>query len=347
MINAKKYQRCMMLSGGGFRYAYYLGIYAAFNDVDQAPDLLLGTCGGAVAAAIIQGLPNDAERKQWVCSPHMHQFWCELKSNPRSTFTRALWHAFKRKLSANHAAVIPDLFNDYLFEIERYVPLPPFNADLEATAIAIVAGKLLYTETDIDLPRNGRKLFKEVIFCSQRVQSLLSNASSAVASSENAVDAEVLFDTQMPIAEAARASVSDMYYFRCHRYGADHYIGGAINLVPIELAQQLADTVLAEIKNPYDPHFAIPALKAVFGIDGNQRLQAIDKQSADIWVDTSDISQVLKRQRFDKKIHWWSNQIALMAPRNYHDYVKMIDAQWQYGYDRAMLSITASNKHSA
>jgi predicted acylesterase/phospholipase RssA len=347
MIKPEKYESCMLLSGGGFRYAYYLGMYAAFNDRNQAPSLLLATCGGAVAAAIIQGLPDDAQRKQWVRSPHMHQFWRELKSNPRYGITRAAWQAAKRKMLAPHAQIIPDLFNDYLFEIEQYVPLPAFNRDPSAIAVAIVAGKLRYSETEVGQPRHSRKLFHEIVFCDPRTHALLSNTASALANADNALDTEILVDTQMPIAEAARASISDMYYFRCHHYRDHDYVGGAINLVPIEIARQLAHKVIAEIKSPYDAAFSIPALKAVFGIDGNQRLQSVAKQFVDVWVDTSDMRSVLKHHRFDKKIDWRHNRITLTAPRSYVAYTQMIDAQWQYGYDRGRLSILTSGKSSA
>ena len=336
MLNAKKYQRCMILSGGGFRFGYFLGMYAALAAQKKAPDILLGTCGGAVAAAIIQGLPNDEARKQWIRSPQMHEYWCSLKTNPRSRLTGTLWSAAKRRMLARDAKYIPDLFHDYLFEIERYVPLPKYPVALEdRPAVAILAGQLAYYESDVGMLRDKRKLFNEIVFCDQRSNRLLSDQTSAVSSPANAIDTQVLLNTSMPLDEAARASISDMFYFRCHSRAGESYVGGAINLVPTELARALAHQIIVEKKSAYDSQLAIPAIKAVFGMDANRRLAQVHGQAVDCWIDTSDMTTALKQNSFDKKLNWRTNQIELAAPKSYDAYAEMIDAQWQYGYDRA------------
>jgi Patatin-like phospholipase len=342
MTAVEKYQTCMILSGGGFRYSYYLGMHAAVAEKYQPPDLLLGTCGGAIAAAIIQGLPNNQQRKEWICSEHMYDFWCGFKANQTAKFTHALWRALKRKFNSQPAPTVADVFNDYLFEIEHYVPLPTLTKSEPDIAVAIVAGKILYSEADVGKPRTQKKLFQEIIFCNERSRHLLSGIQSSIAADNNAIASDVLLDARMPINEAARASVSDMFYFRCHAYQSQHYIGGAINLMPIEAARQLAHKVIAEIKCPYDNNFAVPALRAAFGIDGNLRLNNVLGQLADLWIDTSDMQRALKSARIQKKLNWIKNRIELLPPPSYAEYVGMVEAQWQYGYDRAALAIAAS-----
>ena len=343
MTNAKKYQRCMILSGGGFRFGYFLGMYAALAAQNKAPDILLGTCGGAVAAAIIQGLPNDAARKQWIRSPQMHNYWRGLKTNPQSRLTGTIWNAAKRRLLANDAKYIPDLLRDYLFEIEQYVPLPQCTTDFEhKPAVAILAGQLQYKESEIGILRHKRKLFNEIVFCDDRSNQLLMGQSSAVSSPSNAVSTEVLLSTQMPMDEAARASISDMYYFRCHNYAGQCFVGGAINLVPTEIARALAHQIIVEKKSAYDRQLAIPAIKAVFGIEANERLAQVHAQAVDCWIDTSDMTTALKQDSFDKKLNWRKNQIELAAPASYDAFTEMIDSQWQYGYERATQALMTS-----
>ena len=48
-------------------------------------------------------------------------------------------------------------------------------------------------------------------------------------------------------------------------------LGEVINLTPIELAAQLADTIFAETKVGYDSLLAAPAIQRVFDFDSNQR----------------------------------------------------------------------------
>ena len=52
----EKYKRCLVLAGGGGRLGTHLGTYAAACEAGEAPDLLLGTCGGALVAEL--GLPT-------------------------------------------------------------------------------------------------------------------------------------------------------------------------------------------------------------------------------------------------------------------------------------------------
>ena len=89
----------MVMAGGGFRFGYYLGIYAAMRQLDKTPDLLLASCGGAIAAGIIQHFSDDDQRKEWICSPEMYQFWLGMKSSKQATISRSLAGALGRGFS--------------------------------------------------------------------------------------------------------------------------------------------------------------------------------------------------------------------------------------------------------
>jgi hypothetical protein len=130
-------------------------------------------------------------------------------------------------------------------------------------------------------------------------------------------------------------SAADFFYFPALAEGRAHYIGGVLDLFPIEVAQRLADAVVMEFKQPLDQVFARPAWRAVLGIDGNQRLGHVHAQPAEAWIDTSDIRQALARQQIHKRIDWRQNRVALHVPHDHATYVRFIEAQWQYGYARA------------
>lgn len=330
------------MAGGGFRFAYYLGIYAALRDANKKPDLLLASCGGAIAACLIQALPDDAGRKDWISSEEMFQFWCGLRSRRQASLLRILLSAMKRRIFLQNASVIPDLFNDYMFEVPASLPLPAALSSSGETAIAIIAGQLLFAENEVGQARGERPLFAETVFCTPRTAALLQGMRSPLGSGRfgsNTIAAALSTDVDIPVAEAVRASISDMFYFRCHTYQSNHYLGGVIDLFPIELARQLADQVVMELKAPYDQMFSLPALRAVLGIDGNQRLSHVLQQYAEHWVDTSDMESVLVENQIDKKILWRRNKIELAMPENYEDYLKMIDVQWQYGYQRGVAGL--------
>lgn len=329
----------MVLAGGGFRFGYYLGMHAAAVDAGQEPDLLLATCGGSVAGAIIRGLPDNEARKAWVASPDMYRFFCGLQSSARAAPGRAILNLALRRLNPGKAGRLPDLFKDYMFEIPAELPLPPAEGQgaPAAPALAILGGKMLFSEDEVGRPRQGRQLYGVTLFCDEATAALARGLPSAIGSNgwTDAVSPDLLVDTTMPVADAARISISDMVYFRCHSVNGAHYTGGVVDLFPVELARSLARHVTMELKPAYDQLTAIPALRAVFGFDGNRRLRHVHGQPVDVWVDTTDVGEVLRGNGIQKRVDWRRNRVKLVAPASYEQYVADVDAQWRYGYERA------------
>lgn len=337
----------MVMAGGGFRFGYYLGMYAAAVERGRQPDLLLASCGGSIAAAVIQALPDDRQRREWVASPAMYQFLCGLQSTPKAAIGRSFAHAVKRRWQTGLAETIPDLFGDYFFDIPASLPLPAPRPD-GAPAVAIVGGKILYRPEEVGQPRAGRKLFAETVFGGARTAALLAGMAAPLGAARwgaNAIAPELLTDSVMPIGDAVRISISDMFYFRCHSHPSGHYMGGVIDLFPIELAHRLAESVMIEMKSPFSQALAIPALRAVLGIDGNARLRHIHGQHADVWIDTSDVDRALRGRGVQKLLSWRANRIRLVMPGDYASYVGHIEAQWQYGYRRALEAFDDAARH--
>ena len=148
----KPYKRCLVMGGGGFRFGIYIGMYAALRQAGKAPDVLLASCGGAIAAAIIHNLPDPEAQRAWLSSEAMYQFWCSLRSTDNAVLLGTLLRAARRKMSSASAPVIPDLFNDYLFEIPPQLPFPPATGTPEVD-VAIIGGKLLFDASDVGQPR--------------------------------------------------------------------------------------------------------------------------------------------------------------------------------------------------
>lgn len=341
MTDKNRYSHCMVLSGGGFRFSYYMGAYAAAVETDNAPDLLLATCGGAIAAAVIQLLPDDESRKAWVSSPEMYEFFGNCRASGASRVRRVIGRAGQRWLQKEPSPRIPDLFRDYLFDFPRHIPLPPPCAH-PTVSVAIIGGKLLYGPDEVNQPRSGRKLFIETVFGDQHTAALLQGASAPASSIDNAVSAKLCVESDVSLADAVRVSISDMFYLPCFKVGTEHFIGGVIDLVPMELAARLANRITAENKAPFNQLFAIPAIRAVLGVDGNSRMREVRGHHADTWFDTSDVSTALKRHGVKKALSWKAPHIRLSMPNTHQDYVKDVQAQWQYGYDRAIAAFSAT-----
>lgn len=360
----------MVLAGGGFRFGYYLGMHAAAVDAGRPPDLLLATCGGAIAGAIIAGLPDTASRKAWLMSPRMHTFFSGLRSGPRASPLRALTQVALRRVQRAAASRIPDLYRDYLFEMPANLPLPapapvpvpaqpsphaaatasqaPSASEVAsahhacgAPALAILGGRLLFGADEAGQARGDRTLYQITLFANERAAALVDGLPAAMRNWTDTVAPTLHADTTMAVADAARISITDMFYFKAQQANNAHYTGGAVDLMPIELAHLLAHQVTMEIKQPYDRLLAIPALRAVFGIDGNQRMRHVQAQQAATWIDTSDASTTLRGTGIQKRIDWRRNRIQLVAPGSYDQYAADIETQWRYGYERAQKAYQA------
>jgi predicted acylesterase/phospholipase RssA len=338
MNEDQKYERCMVMAGGGFRFGYYLGMHAAAEDSGMAPDILLASCGGSLAAAIIQALPDAAQRKHWLASQEMYQFMRGLRAAPHVRPLPVLAAALLRGVSRGRATRVPDVFGDYMFELPERLPLPAATPGVPApVAVAIVASKLLFGREHTGQARGNRALFAEVVLGPERACSLLRGwqaPASAAAWNCGAVASGLLVDSAMPVEDAVRSSITDMLYFPCHPHNGEHYMGGVIDLFPIEIAHGLARHVTMEAKPPFGQVLAIPALRAVLGIDGNARLRHVHAQHAHAWVDTSDISSALRGSGMRKRIDLLRNRIKLEMPPTFDEYSKDVEEQWQYGYQR-------------
>jgi hypothetical protein len=358
MTQAPKYKRCMVFAGGGFRFGAYLGMYAAACDLGKAPDVLLASCGGAIAAAIIQSLPDNDARKAWACSAAMYQFWCDVQPTPKAAIGRVLWHSALRRFASGYAAIVPDLFQDYMFIAPERLPLPTleehdsthlrfcppagtasFNEKWAGRpAVVIIGAKLLYQPAEVGQPRAGRKLLAECVFGPPNIHALLAMQQAALSPSpwqESSVARALCLISDASLPQAVRISTADMFYLPKQHFAGESYSGGAVNLFPIELAQALAEQVVMEFKAPLDRNFALPAWRSVLGIDGNARLRQVHAQFADVWIDTSDIRVALRTQQVQKMLHWRRNRIQLRPPATHALYVEQMLAQWQYGYERA------------
>lgn len=324
------------MSGGGTRLAYYLGIHAAAEMCRQTPDILLATCGGAMAGAIIQGLPDARSRKKWLTSRQMYEYMQSLRGARHQHLLSMILQASQRWFIKSPALYIPDLFSGYLFEMPSELPLPSPCPD--GPVLAIVGARLRFTQDDTGKTRRDEVLFTEVIFANERVKSLLTGFTQPLGTQQwsagtIAPSIEVL--TRVAIQDAVRISISDIFYLPAYPYREHFFTGGLIDLYPLEIARQVSAHIAMEQKAPFDQIFSIPAIRSVFGIDGNRRLRYIHAQNCDVWIDTSDMRTRLPAC-INRRLNLMQSTFQILAPPSYREYVAIIEAQWQYGFQRGM-----------
>ena len=100
-----------------------------------------------------------------------------------------------------------------------------------------------------------------------------------------------------------------------------------------------------ERKRKFNPLYAQPAVRAVYGVNGNARRRAVQRDThADVWVDTTDVSRVLRHETVRKQYDRATGQIVLCAAPTHSEFVRQMTAQWQYGRERALRAFQTANK---
>ena len=188
----KPYERVQLFSGGGSRFGYYLGSYAALVEHDLAPDIIVGTCGGSLSAYLVQLASDPKDLQALMCSRELYSVIKAIRhvtpdeANRRAKM-RYITHALKRLgLSLSHqsskaqrhrqadsyARLLDELQQLAMFRIDNEEQWldeligvstnrhninrhNAFNANHTTPEIAIIASRLYSASANSDLLNNN------------------------------------------------------------------------------------------------------------------------------------------------------------------------------------------------
>ena len=210
----KPYQRVQLFSGGGSRFGYYLGSYAALVAHDLTPDIIIGTCGGSLSAYLVQLASDPEDLQQLICSRELYDVITAIRrvapdEASRRLKIRYMTHALKRwrlsrqlskrqqyQQTESYEQLLDELqqlamfrINDesqWLDELSRFASTDNDNSQFsfKTPEIAIVASRLYQTPvTDIfsSIPSNASlnksPKLQELLFAPQRLSSPASKLS--------------------------------------------------------------------------------------------------------------------------------------------------------------------------
>jgi len=338
-----RFERVLVYPGGGFQFAMFLGMLDGLESQGERPDVVIGSCGGAVAAAIATTIGSSAERKAFVESP---AFFRVLRS--ATVEDTGLGAVLGRLWSLNwhqwFGDRVPDVFNGTLVSLPARVPVPVLDRPFGASGIraVIVAARVKFQPAEVGNPRNGRKLYQEVFFTDAETAGDLGGFDSPIARlfPESAVGGatEVIRDRHP--GEAARVSITDPFYLNPVALDDGHYyLTGAIDLYPVEVAQRLAKRILMPFPSGFKSFAERKAIKNTFDYDNTRRLQYVTGGSVARWIDISDADRLYAEHGFDPRFHVWSLSVKSGVPEGYEEYRRAVQAQWAYGRERAIQAL--------
>ncbi len=341
----EKFKRAVIFSGGGTRLMIYLGIFAALEELDLKPDLLIASCGGSFAATIINAFPDHLSRKEYLTSEEYFQFVSGTVLTKQRKLSQIGFFSLKKLLDKRKAPFIEDVFNRYLVEMPQDLSkcFPAIkNVQFSKEIPTLIMGsEILFTPKECGQKRNEKKLYQKTIFTDPETakkiypEQIVSHSESL---KNSAVEETPKIVTDFSMLESTRASISDMFYVEPAFLKGKYFAGGAIDLVPAELSQHLAQEIITEKKQSYNP-VEEALVRSVLGFSGNERLAETDQLLSGFQIDTINIKQELEGHYLKKGIDWRKFEISFSFPKSYHQFVKDMEIQWQYGFDQTMKTI--------
>ncbi len=325
----------ILFSGGGTRFAVYGGMFAACEDAGQKPELIIAACGGAMAAAIIRTFPTADERKAYFKSEEFYSFMRMQSLTSQRYLHRLPGYCLKKSLCRHNAPTIEDVFTSCLIDLTPDLSslLPSLAPNFDSALPTIIVGsELLFDESMTGESRRGRKLYRKVLMTDAATSAHIPlEYLPPLYGQDSAVASDTTMMTGVSLPTAVRISISDMFYVRPVEFREKHYAGGAIDLIPLELAHAIAGQCLLERKPSYR-RMEEALVRAVLGFSGNARLQSLTPSPRDISIDTRDILSTLDGHYVQKRISPASMQIKLHVPPTLSEWGESIELQWQYGY---------------
>ena len=349
MINAQKpYRHALVFAGGGMRFGYYLGVYQAFYEQKGVPDVIIASCGGALMSAVLHTTSHPKTAYQLLSSPACYQLCCRLYGKvPPSALTYSKpaffrwWHWQKSKYQPSimaHSVTQDELSALFvsLFAIKDDILWQQQAFDNLLSSLDVPSSPKINSLMVLSrLGDDGR--WQQVLRPSHAwLSDYLTWQSLPCALfkyNPQRIHPQIAIH-QLPLGLAVNIGVSDMYYLSPMSWQGHHWLGGVMDLTPVEVASALADEVWIDDKPHYQRWLAEPAIFSCFGFSANQRLEDVKRanHTAKVhWLPLADCQRLpaIVGKRYD----WRQGYIKGVYP-DFAKFQHIIHQQWQYGYER-------------
>ncbi|OFZ19259.1 MAG: hypothetical protein A2X94_05755 [Bdellovibrionales bacterium GWB1_55_8] len=328
----------MVFSGGGFQSAMFLGMLDAAEELGQKPDVVIGACGGSIAAVIANSIGDRHERRAFIESEEYFDLLRSASFNEDTGVLQALGKVIRMR-ERKYTNTLPAIFSGYLMNVPVDLTSPKLSQGFSTDGIRamIISALVKFGPEDVGRRRGSRKVFKEVIFTDKETAAELQGFESPIAKMfpKSAVETGVDVLTSESLMAAARASISDPYYMNPASIGNDRFVTGAIDMYPIEAAKLISDEVTMGFAGDFDTLVEVPAIKSTFRFDSNKRLRYVHDQYAERWVDISNTGKALyATSGFNPKVS--ISGLKWGIPADHETFLRKVREQFAFGRARAL-----------
>ncbi len=330
---AKKFQRALVIAGGGISPGVALGILAAAEESGWIPDVVITTCGSSLSTSIYNAYKNSRDSLAYAQSPVFHQGLSQIRI--QTPDVRVLQSRIEH-MERNHGT-IPPIFDKVIMSlpntVEMSLPDTRFNSG-SGPRFVMIGAKASFGPGDVGRPING-KIFTEVFFTDADTGQALQGFQSTL---PGYVAAQTQVLTNVSTQDAVRNSIADPLFLNPSTLNGSYFFTGAIDLYPLDVAHHLADEVVATYPISLFKDYEDTAFKAAFGFTQTSRaVQAVTNNRVK-WIDLSGVEPL----RFDPTNSGFT--LYSQVPAQLGAFQQGILAQFNFGRQRMAEALAAQTQ---
>lgn len=355
---AKPFNRVLVLTGGSMEFFTRLGVWSALQEEGWVPDVVITTCGSSLMGAFVQATPDFREARDMMFS---ELFYEGLKSSTRLD-NRSGTDLFRRVFLQDDRGHYPHLFGRTILDVDLASPRDWLEQHFTGTR-----PRLIMTAARLDYGQEvegkkwselNQKSIHEVLLTDDDTAARLPHFESPLAQWSPRIYPEVEVRTGWELWTAARASFAEPYLVAPMTIDGETYSTGAIDILPVELAQSLGDDVIMTYTGQM-PDMQARAFENLFGFKQNDRgRQARATSAAGFrWVDLSDDRDVNKENGLSPAVPAANQFIPVPGvflriknriPETYAEFLEKMQIQYDYGAERAreVLTMPSTGGHA-
>lgn len=335
---SKKFKSALVLAGGGVTPGMALGMIAGARAAGHKPDVIITTCGASISGAIANAFPDPAQAKAYVTSKEFHQFLLrEVKVGKTSPADLGL----KLGKATFTPGLIPDAFDKNVMSMRptmsRILQRENFTTNAGESRLITVAARATYKPEHAGLAAEGQTLYEQTYFTDKDTGRALRNLPASMKKNfpESPIHPWTAVKTGVSTVQAARASISDPYLLNPAKIGNEYYFAGAMDLFPIETAKAIACDVTSTAPSGKYSFLEDMAVKRGFGFSQQERADQLRKYRGVNWIRTVGAN----KYAMDPDVE--DMEMVNKIPRRYEDFKKLIEKQYEFGFQRAMAAYSS------
>lgn len=354
------YKHAMIMTGGDLDIFEFMGMYDAAVESGNPPDVIIGACGGALAAAIIKAMPNKEERMNFINSRTFYEYMRDIRysNKPLTAVLKEIKNLTKGVVyqTENPAGehgnktegqrVIPNIQpkfslmhpdNNYAYE---EIDFKFDEKDQAGPELIILAYEMQYDAHQSGEPvKKGQKLYKEAIYSSPEMAAHLkamgyqSKVAREAPNSFIANDVKLITDADYNT--AVRNSYTDPFYLPID----DRYLTGAIGSESALEMSKLAKQLTARYRTNWGKIDG-SIMQMYYGLDPWESAERFASAPADRWVDGTErtYTSIARKIAFIPNLQTIPSlgiRVKTNVPKfNHSKFQEQISEQWNFGYAR-------------